>query len=81
MRGVTSLTGELREDEWPLLYVDGVRVANAQRSTLWDELNPDEIESIEVIRGFAAEALYGSEASGGVIQIVTKGAADPNPSS
>ncbi len=59
-------------DEAPLIYVDGVRIANAETSTALDMLEPNEIESIEVIKGEAAEALYGSEAAGGVIQIVTK---------
>ncbi len=36
------------------------------------DLNPDEIESIEVAKGPSATTLYGSEASGGVIQIFTK---------
>ncbi|MEZ4416409.1 MAG: SusC/RagA family TonB-linked outer membrane protein [Gemmatimonadota bacterium] len=36
------------------------------------DLNPDEIDRIEVIKGPAAATLYGSEASGGVIQIFTK---------
>jgi TonB-dependent SusC/RagA subfamily outer membrane receptor len=35
-------------------------------------LNPDDIESIEVIKGDAARALYGERAAGGVIQITTK---------
>lgn len=36
------------------------------------DLNPDEIERIEVLKGPAAATLYGSEASGGVIQVFTK---------
>ena len=36
------------------------------------DLNPDEIDRIEVIKGPAAATLYGSEASGGVIQVFTK---------
>jgi len=36
------------------------------------DLNPDEIDRIEVLKGPAAATLYGSEASGGVIQIFTK---------
>ena len=36
------------------------------------DLNPEEIERIEVLKGAAAATLYGSEASGGVIQIFTK---------
>jgi TonB-dependent SusC/RagA subfamily outer membrane receptor len=37
-----------------------------------DFLNPDDIESIEVIKGPAAATLYGADASSGVIQIITK---------
>jgi len=37
-----------------------------------DDFDPDEIESIEIIRGPAAATLYGTEASNGVIQIFTK---------
>jgi len=66
----------------PLVYVDGVRVDNAgqsgpnirdgrQVSTL-DDFSPEEIESIEIIKGPAASTLYGTEASAGVIQIITK---------
>ncbi len=36
------------------------------------DLNPDEIDRIEVLKGPSAATLYGSEASGGVIQIFTK---------
>lgn len=35
-------------------------------------LNPEDIESIEVIKGPAASTLYGAEAAGGVIQVITK---------
>jgi len=37
-----------------------------------DDINPDDIESIEVIRGPAAATIYGTEAANGVIQILTK---------
>src|SRR2546427_9529331 len=65
----------------PLLYVDGVRVT-AQGAPQWftggqsyDRLNdiePDDIESIEIVKGPAAATLYGADASAGVIQIITK---------
>ncbi|HEX2078927.1 MAG TPA: TonB-dependent receptor, partial [Longimicrobium sp.] len=38
----------------------------------FNDINPEDIESIEVIRGPAAATLYGTEASNGVIQIITK---------
>jgi TonB-linked SusC/RagA family outer membrane protein len=64
----------------PLLYVDGVRVneghlagnVQGQAYDRMNDLNPDEIESIEVVKGPAAATLYGADASAGVIQIITK---------
>ncbi|MCA9738782.1 MAG: TonB-dependent receptor [Gemmatimonadota bacterium] len=78
IRGFSSLN----VGNQPLIYVDGVRVDNnasagpalrdgAQASKL-DDINPDDIESIEIIKGPAAATLYGTEASNGVIQIITK---------
>jgi outer membrane cobalamin receptor len=45
------------------------------------DLNPDEIDRVEVIKGPAAATLYGSEASGGVIQIFTKRGRNNSPAS
>jgi TonB-linked SusC/RagA family outer membrane protein len=68
----------------PLVYIDGVRVNNDQSSgpinqgfgsqgiSRWNDINPEDIESIEIIKGPAAATLYGTEASNGVIQIITK---------
>lgn len=68
----------------PLLYVDGVRVSNSPATgpanqafgsasiSRMNDINPDDIESIEIIKGPAAATLYGTEASNGVIQIITK---------
>ncbi|TVR64959.1 MAG: SusC/RagA family TonB-linked outer membrane protein [Gemmatimonadales bacterium] len=75
----------------PLLYVDGVRVDNAQNSgpinqafgssviSRINDFNPDDIESIEIIKGPAAATLYGTEAANGVIQIITKRGAQGAP--
>jgi outer membrane receptor protein involved in Fe transport len=52
----------------PLIYVDGVRVGEPPQ-----DLSPDEIERVEVVKGAAAIELFGDEAVGGVIQIFTKG--------
>ena len=52
----------------PLVYVDGVRV----ETSFIESLNPDDIERIEVVKGEAAVALHGEEASSGVIQISLK---------
>ncbi|HZD06212.1 MAG TPA: carboxypeptidase-like regulatory domain-containing protein, partial [Longimicrobiales bacterium] len=43
------------------------------------DLNPDEIDRVEVIKGPAASTLYGSEASGGVVQIFTKRGRNNSP--
>ena len=63
----------------PIIFVDGVRLnenrANRARYYALSRLadfDPADIESIEIIKGPAAATLYGTEASDGVIQIVTK---------
>jgi TonB-linked SusC/RagA family outer membrane protein len=82
IRGRSSL----REvSDAPLIYIDGIRVNNRISGgfgdpavSRLDDIDPASIESIEVIKGPAAATLYGTEASNGVIQIITKrGAAGP----
>ena len=51
-----------------LIYIDGVRIANS----IPESLDSDDIESVEVLNGDAAAALYGEEAAAGVIQITLK---------
>jgi TonB-linked SusC/RagA family outer membrane protein len=63
LRAATSLTG--RQD--PLIIVDGT----ITRLGLSD-INSDDIERVEVIKGAAASSLYGSDAANGVVQIFTK---------
>ena len=84
MRGVSSLTGENR----PLIIVDGVPLdntnindVNTQRGAGGRDygdpafdINPDDIESVTVLKGGPAAALYGSRASNGVILYTTKSA-------
>jgi TonB-dependent starch-binding outer membrane protein SusC len=65
----------------PVIYVDGVRINDVEiagfgvggqgYSTL-SSLNPDDIENIEIIKGAAGGALYGTSGSNGVILITTK---------
>lgn len=50
----------------------GASPFTGQRTSALDLINPDDIESIEVIRGPAASTLYGADAAAGVIQIITK---------
>lgn len=63
IRGATQMVGS----QDPLIIVDGVMVDG----TLAD-INVDDIESIEVVKGASASALYGSRAGNGVIVITTK---------
>ena len=77
LRGTNSISQGNR----PLIYVDGVRiysgtrgvVGNARQTTLpVNDIDPEDIERVEIVKGAAATTLYGTEASGGVIQIFTK---------
>ena len=73
----------------PIIYIDGVRMDSnprrgpAQRGganvSRLNDINPSDIESIEIIKGPAAATLYGTEASNGVIQIITKRGATGAP--
>jgi len=59
----------------PRIYVDGVLVDNSYSNPIdspLDEVEPEDIESIEVLKGDAAVALYGEEASAGAILITLK---------
>lgn len=64
----------------PLIFIDGVRMiegqpglgAGGQSADRLNNLNPDDIESIELVKGPAAATLYGADASSGVIQIITR---------
>jgi len=82
MRGSKSLLG----NNQVLFVVDGVPISNsnfnlstqATGTVAYDygnaasDINPDDIESVNVLKGAAATALYGSRASNGVIMITTK---------
>lgn len=63
LRGATSLLG----NNSPLIIVDGIMV-----QTSLADMNSDDIDNIEVVKGAAASSLYGSRAAGGVIVITTK---------
>jgi TonB-linked SusC/RagA family outer membrane protein len=58
----------------PLIYIDGVRTNNGQTGIVsrFNDIAPEEIASIEVLKGPAAATLYGTEAARGVINIITK---------
>ncbi|TDE03769.1 SusC/RagA family TonB-linked outer membrane protein [Flavobacterium hiemivividum] len=81
LRGNSSLTG----DNQPLIVVDGVPMDNftgADNNDFFNpsqdlgnglgDLNPDDIETMTVLKGASAAALYGSRAGNGVILITTK---------
>ncbi len=66
LRGPTSLNASGRSQE-PLYVVDGV-VLGASIA----DINPSDIESVEIVKGAAASTLYGSRAASGVISIRTR---------
>ncbi|WP_395091157.1 SusC/RagA family TonB-linked outer membrane protein [Vaginella massiliensis] len=82
LRGIRSATGENR----PLIVVNGVPMSNSNNNSTGTargsggrdygdgafDINPDDIESINVLKGAAASALYGSRGMNGVIMITTK---------
>jgi TonB-dependent SusC/RagA subfamily outer membrane receptor len=65
VRGVSSNSGSLG----PLLIVDGLKVDNIQY------LDPEMIESMEILKDAASAAIYGAEAGNGVVLITTKNGA------
>ncbi|PAM93806.1 SusC/RagA family TonB-linked outer membrane protein [Flavobacterium sp. IR1] len=78
IRGETSIAG----NNQPLFVVDGVPVDNSQLGSVGGatrdfrnaiaDLNPQDIESLSVLKGPNAAALYGSRAAHGVVLITTK---------
>lgn len=82
IRGVNSISG----NNQPLFVIDGVPVEGTDFNTtetarggggfdygnLVQDINPDDIENISVLKGAAASALYGSRANNGVVMITTK---------
>lgn len=80
IRGATSFTGSTS----PLIVIDGVPIDNSQRGTGagqyggsdggdgFSNINPDDVESMTVLKGSTASALYGARAANGVINITTK---------
>lgn len=85
IRGINSISG----NNQPLYVVDGTPIDNADLNSsatingsagkdvgnMIQDLNPDDIENISVLKGPSAAALYGSRAANGVILITTKKAA------
>jgi len=65
-----SLTG-IQTDSSPMIVVDGVILSTTLGNTSASDIESLDIESIEVIKGAAAAALYGSRAAAGVVTITT----------
>ena len=82
IRGINSI--DAGRNNQPLFIVDGVEIDNSTYTTGGSEtrgmsnraadINPDDIETISVLRGGAATALYGIRAANGAILITTKSA-------
>jgi TonB-linked SusC/RagA family outer membrane protein len=78
IRGLSSISGENQ----PLFVVDGIPINNSFRTNNREagvdvsnraiDINPNDIESINVLKGPAATALYGIQAGSGVVIITTK---------
>ncbi|GAB2785079.1 SusC/RagA family TonB-linked outer membrane protein [Rhabdobacter roseus] len=78
IRGMSSISGENQ----PLFVVDGIPINNSFRTTSRSssvdvpnraiDINPNDIESVNVLKGPAATALYGIQAASGVVIITTK---------
>lgn len=80
IRGINSITGRNQ----PLIIMDGVPIRNEEvnNTNYWGDqrlrgnglldINPEDVESISILKGASAAALYGSEAVNGVVLITTK---------
>lgn len=77
--------GELSDNNQPLYVIDGVPMENSQlgEASQWggydmgdglSGINPEDIESMSILKGASAAALYGSRATHGVVLITTKSA-------
>ena len=77
IRGTSSLS--LGND--PIYVIDGIRMTSGNGTTLFTgdnnstrvgDINPEEIENIEIVKGPSAATLYGTDAANGVVVITTK---------
>ncbi len=77
IRGATSINASNR----PLFIVDGIQVEDGalalrgfggQNDNAFSAINPNDIESIEVLKDASAKALYGARAANGVVIVTTK---------
>ena len=70
VRGPNSITGGTD----PLIVVDGVPYDGSLQ-----DINPQDVESVDVLKGASAAAVYGASAASGVIEITTKTGTTPEP--
>jgi len=77
IRGATSITASSE----PLYVVDGIPMTSDNNSVLetggynfnsMSDINPDDIESIDILKDASASAIYGARGANGVVQITTK---------
>lgn len=81
IRGATSITASSE----PLYVVDGIPMTSDNNSALFtggynfnsmSDINPDDIESIDILKDASASAIYGARGANGVVQITTKRGAE-----
>ena len=84
IRGINSVEGNTR----PLIVIDGIPIndndsdwsgrerSQTQPGSALNDINPDDIESMSILKGANAAALYGSRATNGVIVITSKRGSD-----
>ncbi|PQV50233.1 TonB-linked SusC/RagA family outer membrane protein [Jejuia pallidilutea] len=65
IRGFVTSQGGVIQDNPPLVLIDGIRMSI-------NDINPEDIESVSVLKDAAAAAIYGSNASAGAILVTTK---------
>ncbi|TXI34287.1 MAG: TonB-dependent receptor [Niabella sp.] len=74
VRGISSISA----DQQPFVVIDGIPVVSQQLSSSSEPdnplatINPDDIESIEVLKDASSSAIYGARASNGVLLVTTK---------
>ena len=75
IRGVSSIS----LTNAPIWYIDGVRYSAGSLSSgtdvsfsMLNNINPEDIEDIEIVKGPSAATLYGTDATNGVVVITTK---------
>lgn len=73
VRGTSSVSASSQ----PLYVIDGIPITAESQSTTADtnplaDINPDDIESIDILKDAAAAAIYGSRAANGVVLVTTK---------